>query len=110
MDYLGARKHQLDQANMLEVSRHFVGYQARLDGASAHGFDIFVAGAFERCAIIPADPSRNFCTIPRAGTALIASIGIIWFKEPINTFKIGSIVLIVIGIVGLNMSMKAPVQ
>ncbi len=36
------------------------------------------------------------------GTALITTIGILWFKEPITAIKIGSIVLIILGVVGLN--------
>jgi small multidrug resistance pump len=39
-----------------------------------------------------------------AGTALIAIIGMIWLKEPITPVKIASIVLILIGIVGLELS------
>lgn len=40
------------------------------------------------------------------GTALIAAIGILWFKEPINALKIISIVFIIIGVIGLNLSGK----
>jgi small multidrug resistance pump len=38
------------------------------------------------------------------GTALIASIGIVWFKEPLTAVKIGSFALIILGVVGLNLS------
>jgi small multidrug resistance pump len=38
-----------------------------------------------------------------AGTALIAIIGIIWFKEPISPAKVISILLIVLGILGLEL-------
>ena len=38
------------------------------------------------------------------GTALIAIIGMIWFKEPVSLVKIASIVLIIIGIFGLEIS------
>ena len=38
------------------------------------------------------------------GTALIAIIGMIWFKEPVSFVKIASIVLIIIGIFGLEIS------
>ena len=41
------------------------------------------------------------------GTAAIALIGFIWFKEPMGPMKIGSILLIVIGVVGLNLSRGA---
>ena len=38
------------------------------------------------------------------GTALIAMIGILWFKEAVSTLKLVSLMLIVIGIVGLRLS------
>jgi small multidrug resistance pump len=38
------------------------------------------------------------------GTALIAAIGIFWFKESIGVLKIASLALIIIGLVGLNLS------
>lgn len=37
------------------------------------------------------------------GTALIATIGVIWFKEPLTAIKIGSIALIILGVIGLNL-------
>ncbi len=38
------------------------------------------------------------------GTASIATIGIFYFQEPVTSFKIASIGLIVIGVVGLKLS------
>ena len=38
------------------------------------------------------------------GTALIAVIGFFYFNEPITTLKLVSIVLIVLGVVGLNIA------
>ena len=38
------------------------------------------------------------------GTAFIATIGILWLKEAVTAVKIGSLVLIILGIVGLNLS------
>lgn len=38
------------------------------------------------------------------GAALVAAIGILWFKEPATVVKILSIALIIIGVVGLNLS------
>ncbi len=38
------------------------------------------------------------------GTAAIAVIGYLWFKEPMGALKIGSIALIIIGVVGLNLA------
>ena len=37
------------------------------------------------------------------GTALIAVIGIVWFKETVSVMKIISIALIILGIIGLEM-------
>jgi small multidrug resistance pump len=38
------------------------------------------------------------------GTALIATIGILWFKEPLTLIKVGSLALIILGVIGLNLS------
>ena len=38
------------------------------------------------------------------GTALIATVGVLWMKEPINTLKIMSLMLIILGVVGLHFS------
>lgn len=37
------------------------------------------------------------------GTALIAIIGILWFKEPVTAIKIISLTLIIFGVIGLNL-------
>ncbi len=38
------------------------------------------------------------------GTFLIATIGVLWFKEPVTALKIISLGLIVLGVLGLNLS------
>lgn len=38
------------------------------------------------------------------GTALIAVIGIYFFREPATLLKLGSIALIIVGVVGLHLS------
>jgi len=38
------------------------------------------------------------------GTALIAAVGILWFKESATLLKVVSIIFIIIGVVGLNLS------
>ena len=38
------------------------------------------------------------------GTALIATVGILWFKEPLSALKIISLGLIIIGVMGLHFS------
>jgi len=37
------------------------------------------------------------------GTALIATIGVLWFKEPMTALKLISLALIIVGVVGLNL-------
>ncbi len=39
-----------------------------------------------------------------AGTALIALIGIVYFKEPVTALKIVSLVFVIVGVVGLQLS------
>lgn len=56
------------------------------------------------------DLSLSYAIWAGAGTALIAAIGVIWFKEPVTALKIASVLLIVVGIVGLNLSMRGAVQ
>ena len=41
------------------------------------------------------------------GTALVTLIGILYFKESANIFKIASIGLIILGVVGLHLSSTA---
>jgi len=38
------------------------------------------------------------------GTALVAAIGMTWFKEPATALKLASICLIIAGVVGLHLS------
>lgn len=38
------------------------------------------------------------------GTTLIATVGILWFREPLSAVKIISIGLIVLGVLGLRLS------
>jgi small multidrug resistance pump len=42
------------------------------------------------------------------GTALIAAIGVIWFKESMSPIKVVSLCLIVAGVVGLNLAKSGP--
>ena len=38
------------------------------------------------------------------GTLLIAFIGVLYFKEPLSALKVVSILLIIVGVIGLNIS------
>jgi small multidrug resistance pump len=48
--------------------------------------------------------SSAFAIWSGASTALIAVIGFAWFKEPLNATKIISLVLIILGVMGLELS------
>jgi small multidrug resistance pump len=50
------------------------------------------------------DVSVAYAVWSGVGTALIATIGVVWFKEPATAFKLISIALIIVGVVGLNLS------
>lgn len=39
-----------------------------------------------------------------AGTALIALIGVLWFREPVTGVKVLSLGAVIIGVIGLNLS------
>ena len=50
------------------------------------------------------DVSVAYAVWSGMGTALIATIGVLWFKEPITALKLISLALIIGGVVGLNLS------
>lgn len=68
---------------------------------------IFVFYAFSFTGLTLAlkriDVSVAYAIWSGLGTALIAAIGIVWFKEPISLIKILSLACIIAGVVGLNM-------
>ncbi|HZM89424.1 MAG TPA: multidrug efflux SMR transporter [Blastocatellia bacterium] len=50
------------------------------------------------------DVSIAYAVWSGVGTALIATIGVLWFKEPATAMKLVSLGLIILGVVGLNLS------
>ncbi|MEW6128722.1 MAG: multidrug efflux SMR transporter [Acidobacteriota bacterium] len=50
------------------------------------------------------DVSLAYAVWSGMGTALIATIGILWFEEPLNALKLVSLALIIIGVIGINLS------
>lgn len=50
------------------------------------------------------DVSIAYAVWSGLGTALIAVVGILWFKEPATALKIISIGLIILGVFGLNIT------
>ena len=61
----------------------------------------FVAFTF---ALKRMDVSFAYAVWAGLGVLLIGAVGILWFKEPLSVLKITSIVLIIIGVAGLNAS------
>ena len=53
-------------------------------------------------AVKKIDMSVSYAIWSGVGTALIAIIGIGFFKEPITALKVVSLLLIVVGVFGLN--------
>jgi len=49
------------------------------------------------------DVSIAYAVWSGVGTALIATIGVMWFKEPVTALKLISLALIIGGVVGLNL-------
>lgn len=49
------------------------------------------------------DVSVAYAVWSGMGTALIATIGILWFREPLGALKLASLALIIIGVAGLNL-------
>ena len=60
-----------------------------------------ISFAFITLALKKLDISITYAIWSGVGTALIAAIGFFYFKEPVTAIKIGSIALIVLGVVGL---------
>lgn len=52
------------------------------------------------------DLSVTYAIWSGVGTALAAMIGIAYFREPLTLFKIASLVLVVLGVIGLSLAGK----
>jgi small multidrug resistance pump len=52
------------------------------------------------------DLSVTYAIWSGVGTALAAAIGIAYFREPFTLFKLASIALVVLGVVGLSLAAK----
>jgi len=50
------------------------------------------------------DLSTAYAVWSGVGTALVAAIGILWFGEPAGISKLASLLLIIIGVAGLNLA------
>ena len=50
------------------------------------------------------DVSIAYAVWAGAGTALIALVGVLWFREPVTLVKVISLGAIIIGVIGLNLT------
>ncbi len=62
-----------------------------------------VSFAMLTLALKKIDVSVAYAIWSGVGTALIAIIGVYYFKEPLTAIKLASITLIIAGVVGLNL-------
>ena len=67
---------------------------------------VFYAASFSvfTLALKKIDVSIGYAIWAGLGTALITVIGIIWFKEPVNALKMISLIVVIAGVIGLNLS------
>jgi small multidrug resistance pump len=63
---------------------------------------------FLTLAVRKLDISVAYAIWAGLGAAIIAGIGILYFQEPINLLKAGSLALIVVGIIGVRLSGTMP--
>jgi len=70
---------------------------------------VFYAISFSLLALAlkKLDISMTYAVWSGLGTLTITLIGFVWFKEVISLQKIISILFIIIGVIGLNLSQKA---
>lgn len=73
-------------------------------------FPLFFVGSLSMATlatkVIPV--SVTYAIWSAVGMAVVTVIGVIGFKEPVNALKIASIALIIIGVIGLNLSGRTP--
>jgi small multidrug resistance pump len=50
------------------------------------------------------DLSTAYAVWSGVGTAIVAAIGILWFGEPAGAWKLASLTLIIVGVVGLHLA------
>jgi small multidrug resistance pump len=57
-------------------------------------------------AVQSIDVSIGYALWTGVGLAIVALIGIVWFEEPVSMLKLASLLLIIVGVAGLNYSEK----
>jgi small multidrug resistance pump len=73
---------------------------------------VIVFYVFSAAAVILAlkrlELSTAYAIWSGVGTALAAAIGVAYFREPLTLFKIGSLALVILGVVGLSIASREP--
>jgi small multidrug resistance pump len=97
---LGAILFEIAGTTSLKLSQGF----SRL--APSIAMFVFYAISFTlfSFALKKIDVSTGYAIWSALGTALIATIGVLYFKEPLSLLKIASLALVVLGVIGLNLS------
>jgi small multidrug resistance pump len=71
-------------------------------------FAVIVFYVFSAAAVILAlkrlELSTAYAIWSGVGTALAAAIGVVYFREPLTLFKMGSLALVILGVVGLSLA------
>lgn len=79
----------------------------RLGPAIVMGICYILCFTLLTLALKQLDVSLAYAIWSGVGTALITIIGIWWFNESVSTLKVLSIVLIILGVIGLHISSSA---
>jgi small multidrug resistance pump len=66
-----------------------------------------VSLGFLGLALKKVDLSLAYAIWSGLGIAFIASVGVLWFREPVTAVKVVSLGLIVVGVAGLNLGGEA---
>ena len=100
----------LSAAILLEVAgitamKLFRGFAELIPSVAVPVFYVLSAAAVIM-ALKRLDLSVTYAIWSGVGTALAAMIGIAYFREPLTLFKMASLLLVVLGVVGLSLAGK----
>jgi small multidrug resistance pump len=83
----------------MKLSEGFTKFWPAVAVAVCYGVSIYLLAL----ALKRIDVSVAYAVWSGVGTALVAAIGVLWFREPLTALKLASLILIVAGVVGLNL-------
>ena len=72
----------------------------------AMGISYFICFSLLTVAVKRLDIGMSYAVWSGIGTALIAIGSVVWFREPMNPVKAASLILIILGVAGLNIGSK----